>query len=263
MIEPVSTSIAPGVTVMTVNVGNGLAPDDQVLGALRESDADIIGIEELNRRQALIVEEGLADAYPYSAFFGDSYEGRGLLSRFPIRSADLVHIIADRPDVLAVVDIGPLLLTVIVGHPRPQELKGGRVKFRTASLRQILQLGRLAQQEFPAVLVGDFNIEPPASGVRAVREAGVDGCVRGGRNRARVDVPDPAGDSRGRSFAEADRAGVSGEAVRSYLAHARPEDRAGVDRAGCGVRSCVGGGADLVAGGAVGRRFAHWPTNGS
>ena len=184
MIEPVSTSIAPGVTVMTVNVGNGLAPDDQVLGALRESDADIIGIEELNRRQALIVEEGLGDAYPYSAFFGDSYEGRGLLSRFPIRSADLVHIIADRPDVLAVVDIGPLLLTVIVGHPRPQELKGGRVKFRTASLRQILQLGRLAQQEFPAVLVGDFNMSPRHPGYARFEKLGLtDAFAVGGTGR--------------------------------------------------------------------------------
>ncbi|MDQ3444109.1 MAG: endonuclease/exonuclease/phosphatase family protein [Chloroflexota bacterium] len=162
-----------GITVMTINVGNGLAPDVQVLRALRESDADIIGIEELNRRQARVLEEGLADAYPFSAFFGDSYEGRGLLSRFPLMSANLVHFIPDRPDVLATIDTGPLLLTVIVGHPRPQIMRRGRVMFQTASLRQILGLARLAQQQPPAVLMGDFNMSPRHPGYGRFRKLGL------------------------------------------------------------------------------------------
>ena len=189
--EPVTAT--PGFTVMTINVGNGLAPDQRVLEALRDSDADIIGIEELNRRQALIVEEGLNDLYPYAAFFGDSYEGRGLLSRYRIVSAELVHLIPDRPDVLAVVDIGTVLLTVIVGHPRPQQILRGRVKFQTASLRQILQLGRLAQQEPPAVLLGRFQHESPASRLRAIREVGPDRCFCGWRIWPGLDLPDPAG----------------------------------------------------------------------
>lgn len=161
------------ITVMTINVGNGLAPDSQVLRALRESDADIIGIEELNHRQARVLEADLADAYPYSAFFGDSHEGRGLLSRFPLRSAELVHFIADRPDVVATIDTGPLLLTVIVGHPRPQIMRRGRVMFQTASLRQILGLARLAQQQPPAVLMGDFNMSPRHPGYSRFRKLGL------------------------------------------------------------------------------------------
>lgn len=165
---------APGITVMTINLGNGLAPDAQVLRALRESDADIIGIEELNRRQARLLEEGLNDAYPYAASFGDSYEGRGVLSRLPLVSADLVHLIPGRPDVLATVDAGPLLLTVIVGHPRPQILRRGRVMFQTASLRQILRLGQLAQQQPPAVLMGDFNMGPRHPGYARFRKLGLE-----------------------------------------------------------------------------------------
>jgi endonuclease/exonuclease/phosphatase (EEP) superfamily protein YafD len=173
-----------GVTVMTINVGNGIASDQRVLDALRVSGADIIGIEELNRRQARIVEEGLYDLYPYLAFFGDSYEGRGLLSRFPIVSADLVYLIADRPDVQAIVEIGAFRITVIVGHPRPQQIKGGRVRFPTASLRQILQLGRLAQQESPAVLLGDFNMSPRHPGYARLANMGLtDAFVAGGTGR--------------------------------------------------------------------------------
>ncbi len=162
-----------GITVMTINAGNGLAPDVRVLRALRASDADVIGIEELNRRQARLLDEGLNDAYPYTAFFGDSYEGRGILSRFPLASAELVHFIADRPDVVATVDTGPLVLTVIVGHPRPQILRRGRVRFEAASLRQLLGLGQLAQQQPPAVLMGDFNMGPRHPGYARFRKLGL------------------------------------------------------------------------------------------
>lgn len=162
-----------GITVMTINVGNGLAPDGQVLRALRESDADIIGIEELNRRQAQLLEKALNDAYPYTAFFGDSFEGRGLLSRFPFVSAELVYLIPDRPDVVASVDVGPMVLTVIVGHPRPQIMRRGRVKFEMASLRQILGLARLAHGQPPAILLGDFNMGPRHPGYARFRQLGL------------------------------------------------------------------------------------------
>jgi endonuclease/exonuclease/phosphatase (EEP) superfamily protein YafD len=168
-----SSGAAPGITLMTINVGNGLAPDQQVVHALRESDADIIGIEELNRHQAQVIEEGLNDLYPFTAFFGDSYEGRGLLSRYPLVSAEMIQLIADRPDVLAVVDIGPLLLTVIVGHPRPQVMRRGRVMFPMDSLRQILQLGRLALEAPPAVLLGDFNMGPRHPGYARFEKLGL------------------------------------------------------------------------------------------
>jgi endonuclease/exonuclease/phosphatase (EEP) superfamily protein YafD len=184
MSDPGQSPPGRGLTVMTINVGNGLAPDQRVLAALRSSDADIIGIEELNRRQALVLEEGLGDLYPYTAFFGDSYEGRGLLSRYPIVSAEMVGVVADRPDVLAAVDTGTLLLTVIVGHPRPQVMRRGRVKFETASLRQLLHLARLAEQHAPALLVGDFNMSPRHPGYARFRKLGLtDAFAEGGTGR--------------------------------------------------------------------------------
>jgi endonuclease/exonuclease/phosphatase (EEP) superfamily protein YafD len=173
-----------GVTVMTINVGNGFAPDHRVLNALRNSDAGIVGIEELNRRQAQVLAEALGDVYPHTAFFGDSYEGRGILSRFPLVSAEIVALIADRPDLHAVVEIGPLLLTVIVGHPRPQIMQRGRVKFPTASLCQIMRLGQLALAESPAVLLGDFNMSPRHPGYARFQGLGlVDAYATAGSGR--------------------------------------------------------------------------------
>lgn len=175
------------ITVMTANLWNGLAPDAQAIEAIRLSGAEIIGLEELNRRQAGVIEDAVSDLYPWVATFGDSYEGRGVLSRLPLVSVELVHIVADRPDVLAVVDTGTVLLSVIVGHPRPQILRRGRVRFQMSSLRQILRLGRLAREHSPAVLLGDFNMSPRHPGYNRFEKFGLtDAYVAGGVGAGRT-----------------------------------------------------------------------------
>jgi endonuclease/exonuclease/phosphatase (EEP) superfamily protein YafD len=175
------------ITVMTANLWNGLAPDVQVIEAIRSSGAEVIGLEELNRRQARVIEEAVSDLYPWVATFGDSYEGRGVLSRLPLVSVEMVHLVADRPDVLAVVDTGTILLSVIVGHPRPQILRRGRVRFQMSSLRQILRLGRLARERSPAVLLGDFNMSPRHPGYNRFEKLGLtDSHVAGGVGAGRT-----------------------------------------------------------------------------
>ncbi len=181
--EPYDSTI----TVMTANLWNGLAPDAQVIEAIRSSGADVIGLEELNRRQAKVIEDATGDLYPWISTFGDSYEGRGVLSRLPLVSVELVPLVADRPDVLAVVDTGAVLLSIIVGHPRPQILRRGRVRFQMSSLRQILRLARLASEQSPAVLLGDFNMSPRHPGYTRFEKLGLtDAYVAGGAGAGRT-----------------------------------------------------------------------------
>jgi endonuclease/exonuclease/phosphatase (EEP) superfamily protein YafD len=175
------------ITVMTLNVGNGVASDDQVVAALLGAGADVVGIEELNQRQAGAIDARIAGAFPYRASFGDSYEGRGILSRYPLLSVEELSILADRPDVRAVIDIDGVPLTVIVGHPRPQVMERGRVRFRRASLRQLLMLANLAQEASPAVLLGDFNMSPRHPGhARFTRIGLIDAFAAAGRGGGRT-----------------------------------------------------------------------------
>jgi len=160
-------------TVMTANLWNGLAPDRKVIRAIRSSGADLIGLEELNRRQAAIVVDAVADIYPYAATFGDSYEGRGVLSKVPLASVEPVSLVTDRPDVQAVVHVNGVVITMIVGHPRPQALRRGRMKFQMASLRQILRLGQLTMASGPAILLGDFNMGPRHPGYARLQRLGL------------------------------------------------------------------------------------------
>lgn len=178
MTEPTSPTI---LTVMTANLWNGLAPDDRVIHAIRSSGADLIGLEELNRRQAVVVVDAVADMYPYTATFGDSHEGRGVLSRVPLEAVESVPIVADRPDVRAVVHVNGVAITMIVGHPRPQALRGGRLRFQMASLRQILRLGQITMASGPAILLGDFNMGPGHPGYARLQRLGlIDAFVMGG-----------------------------------------------------------------------------------
>jgi endonuclease/exonuclease/phosphatase (EEP) superfamily protein YafD len=163
----------PTLTVMTANLWNGLAPDGKVIAAIRSSGADLIGLEELNRRQAVVLVEAVADLYPYAATFGDSNEGRGVLSRVPLESVESIPLVADRPDVRAVAIVNGVAVTMIVGHPRPQALRRGRVRFQMASLRQILRLGQLTMASGPAILLGDFNMGPGHPGYARLRRLGL------------------------------------------------------------------------------------------
>lgn len=145
---------------MTSNVGNGLAANTRVTAAIRDSGADIVGIQELNRSQANRIMPELATIYPYTVSYGDSFEGRGLVSRFPVTSASSIEFVSGRPDVVATIDLGSMELTVIIGHPRPQTIRRGRVRFSHGSLRQLVLLARAALASSPAVLLGDFNMSP-------------------------------------------------------------------------------------------------------
>jgi endonuclease/exonuclease/phosphatase (EEP) superfamily protein YafD len=163
----------PVLTVMTANLWNGLAPDTRVIHAIRSSGADLIGLEELNQRQAVVVADAVADLYPHAATFGDSFEGRGVLSKFPLMAVEMVPIVPDRPDVRALIEIAGIPVTMIVGHPRPQMLRRGRLRFQMASLRQIIRLGQLTIASAPAILLGDFNMGPKHPGYARLARLGL------------------------------------------------------------------------------------------
>ena len=154
------TTTLPELTVLTANVGNGQAPDERLIAAILAGKADIVGLQELNRRQAAVLRERLAGVYPERFAFADSYEGKGILSRYPVVTAWPMMLVPDRPDCAARIDLGGREITVIVAHPRPPRIRRRGIIFDRQSQRHILQLGRLAQEDAPSIMLGDFNMTP-------------------------------------------------------------------------------------------------------
>lgn len=174
MHQPDATLTIPRVvTVATMNVGNGMAPNDQLVRVIRDLAPDILALEELNQQQAHHLLRALRDIYPHQFTFEDSYEGRGIFSRRPFGRQEMLTITSDRPDGLVEVDIDGQPLTIIVGHPRPPKLKGRTLEMPYSSHRQLLKLADIALEAAPAVLVGDFNVRPDNGIYERLRKRGL------------------------------------------------------------------------------------------
>jgi endonuclease/exonuclease/phosphatase family metal-dependent hydrolase len=148
------------VSVATMNVGNGMAPDDRLIEVIRNMRPDILALEELNRNQAGHLREALADDWPHQFTFSDGYEGRGIFSQLPFRRTEELVISEGRPDALVEIELEEGVLTMLVGHPRPPKLKRTTLEIPFASHRQLLRLADMAMAAAPAVLLGDFNMRP-------------------------------------------------------------------------------------------------------
>jgi vancomycin resistance protein VanJ len=147
-----------GLTVMTYNLGNGLASPGRLVDLLRTSPADVVGLQELAPSQAEAIRDGLQEAYPHQVLFPTGFSGKGLLSRMPLVTQDQLHFYPDRPDLHARVQAPGGALLVVVAHPPPPKVGWRGLVFDARAVRQIVSLARLASANPPAVLMGDFNM---------------------------------------------------------------------------------------------------------
>ena len=89
-------------TVMTYNVGAGLADPLRLVEVLRQSGADIIGLQELAPEQGAAIADLLGGDYPHQVLHPTGIPGKGLISRFPLRETELLELHPGRPDLQAV-----------------------------------------------------------------------------------------------------------------------------------------------------------------
>jgi len=145
-------------SVMTYNVGNGLASPGRLADLLAASAADIIGLQELAWPQAEVLGARLSSIYPWQILAPTGFSGKGLLSRHPVVASEYLGLYPDRPDLRAVVELDGLSLSVLVAHPPPPRLLRTRFAFDPTTLSQLDALASLAVEHPPAILLGDFNM---------------------------------------------------------------------------------------------------------
>src|SRR5829696_595146 len=119
-------------TVMTYNVGAGLADPLRLVEVLRQSGADIIGLQELAPEQGAAIADRLGSDYPHQVLHANGITGKGLISRFPVRESELLELQPGRPDLQAVVSAPSGEVAVIVAQPPPPRI--GRNRIRQAAL---------------------------------------------------------------------------------------------------------------------------------
>jgi endonuclease/exonuclease/phosphatase (EEP) superfamily protein YafD len=160
-------------TVMTYNVGAGLADPLRLIPVLRDSDADVIGMQELAPVQGEAIAELLRDDYPHQVLYPTGIPGKGLLSRHPIRETMLLDVHPRRPDLRALVAAPEGELTAIVAHPPPPRFGRNGALATTLGNEQIAAIVAAATAGKPTVLLTDFNRVGWQAAYRQLRDAGL------------------------------------------------------------------------------------------
>lgn len=155
--------------VMTFNHLFTNAHIPAVVAALRNSQADLIALQELSPLVANAARRELTDRYPYQVLLPDhdnGADGIGLLSRYPLTVRPLR---SDFPMQVASVQLPGQRVTVINVHPSTPQVLYRRVRHlldlpvltgyatdqRQEQLAAILAL--VDRAEGPLVVLGDFN----------------------------------------------------------------------------------------------------------
>lgn len=146
-----------GFTVLSCNIGNGLADPGLLVDYLGRSGASIVGLQEVSEQQASHIERELAECFPHRLLRPGGFAGKGVLSTHPLAEGASVAFAPDRPDLNTAVDIGGRRLQVIVAHPRPPRVSRTGMHFDEVTENQVRMVGELAVSTRPAVVLCDLN----------------------------------------------------------------------------------------------------------
>lgn len=140
-------------SVMTFNTGNDFIASDDLVQVVRNSGADIVGLQELSPRNSAALET--LSEYPFRVLVGKRFDGKGLLSRYPIEKHRLFSSVIARPHIEAVLHVGEQPIMIYVVHAPAPNYRRLEVRSRY-SLPEIERLLDLVQAEDPNHVPGRF-----------------------------------------------------------------------------------------------------------
>jgi len=160
--------------VMTFNMLARYGTDRQVqIDMMRNSDAKIIALQELNDVTAALIEEQLIDLYPHQVLYPGHVKGIGIISKYPILNHEILKLGSGWMSHLhTVLDVGPYEITIISAHPPPSVMPT-ELFYDSRTVDEIIALGEIATENAPAILMGDFNITDQSTDYHYLSDAGL------------------------------------------------------------------------------------------
>ena len=149
--------------IVTLNVFVGNHEHDRVLAYLRERDADVVVLVEVDASWARAVET-LAPLYPHRVVEPrDDKFGIAVLAKLPLETPRVERVAAGPPVILATLARGERGCLLVAAHPQPPITA-------TWSARRDAQLAALgdiaAAEPRPVIVAGDLNATPWSHGFR-------------------------------------------------------------------------------------------------
>jgi vancomycin resistance protein VanJ len=155
---------APLLRLLTYNLHAEQLLVNEMANVIRDSNADIVALQEMSPNASALFDKQLADIYPYRALYpapdGAPYHGRGLLSRYPITESKAWPVEYPIPVRLmrAVVDMNGTPITIYNFHAPPSYPiygQGFDIHPRGQQIKDVLAL--IAQESGAMLFMGDFN----------------------------------------------------------------------------------------------------------
>lgn len=154
----------PVITVMTFNIHQpaDTASLEAVAQIIRESNADLVALQELGPSPETLFGPLLIDAYPYQSFHanpGYPGSGQGMLSRYPLLEEE--YWLAGGPwngNLRVVVEAAGQRIVIYNTHPHPPIERGlvPEMASHAAVIREIVD--RAEAEDAPTLIAGDFNM---------------------------------------------------------------------------------------------------------
>jgi endonuclease/exonuclease/phosphatase family metal-dependent hydrolase len=167
----------PMLRVMTFNTANDFVDPIHLLALLREYKADIIALVELSPTNAEVLRENLQVEYPYRVLYGKKYDGKGLLSRYPIEQDEYFTLLTERSHIECLLNINGQMITVFVVHaPAPNYRQFERQSaYCEPEINLLIQRGKFDR---PTMYLGDFNFIDRSATYRLMVDAGLTDTFR-------------------------------------------------------------------------------------
>ncbi len=167
-------TVRPGseLTVFNANLLAWNRTPDGILAEIRAADADIVALQEYQNYWHDVLEPALRDRYPERVFVPreDAF-GIALYSRRPLREVRTdLELGLPCPQIRAVVDVGGRAVALYNLHLMPPMATHRAIEQRTG-VADLLDC--LADEPYPAIVCGDFNMTEDCHYARRLHAAGL------------------------------------------------------------------------------------------
>jgi len=147
---------APQLHLLSFNINKSNQQIDQMIRVIRDSNADVVAIQELSPQLAQAADEQLAELYPYRALHPQTdFFGQCVLSRYPLSNDEFWQINLGHQHVDAAWN--GQTITLFNVHPI-HPLRGFSFDGEARAMEVNDVLRRTETVTAPLLIVGDFNM---------------------------------------------------------------------------------------------------------
>lgn len=167
--EPQKKNSALTLATYNINYGN---PDlSRVTQTIRESKADVVLLQETNRKSRLYFQRRLKNTYPYMKYRdGKLAEGFAFLSKTPIKKTRFVPRKHGYFGTwIATIDVEGKAVQIVNVHLQPmifrpnvqaKDLPSHLRKTEGIRLKELALISKYLEKDAPVIVAGDFNAPP-------------------------------------------------------------------------------------------------------